>query len=197
MAWLQTLSGIAFDLAKPDPRQVDFENDIAPALSKLARFTGHTQGDVAYSVAQHCVLGAESLAVKTGSKRLGALFLLHDAHEAYIGDMPTPFLAQLDEDTGSTCSPFVKKLKARLDWAILMRAGIQAADETEVAAVKYHDIAMMNAERFALKKPAPESWGARYDSIPAAAIQTLDLQPWESGAAREEWLHAFTNFVVV
>lgn len=196
MAWLHTLSGKAFDLHRVDPRLVDFENDIAPALAKLSRFVGHTFGDDGYSVAQHCVLGAESLYAKTSSPRLAALFVLHDAHEAYIGDVATPTAVQLDEDTNYAFAPYLKRLKARLDYAIFSRAGVHMPDDAEVAAIKYHDVAMMNAERAVLKGSAPETWGAAYDAVPPAAVQTIELLPWDASTAREEWLGAFTRFVV-
>jgi len=196
MAWIQTLSGKAFDLTTPDARLVDFDNDVAPSLAKLARFLGHTEGDIGYSVAQHCVLGAETIYAKTGSTRLAALFLLHDAHEAYIGDIPTPTVVRLDEMTGGSFSPYLKQLKGSLDWAILRAAGVSPPDEIEYAAIKQHDVAMMNAERVVLKKPAPFSWGLGFDSVPGAAVQAIELQPWDAPCACEEWLHGFNRWIV-
>lgn len=52
---------------------------IAKALSHINRYTGHVGG---YSVAQHCVMCAGC-----APQEYTLSALLHDAHEAYIGDM--------------------------------------------------------------------------------------------------------------
>jgi len=80
--WMQTLQGNVFQAYNPQPDQIDLE-DIAHALSMLCRFNGHVEKF--YSVAQHSVLC--SYIVPEGFE-LEAL--MHDATEAYIGDMPSP-----------------------------------------------------------------------------------------------------------
>jgi 5'-deoxynucleotidase YfbR-like HD superfamily hydrolase len=71
------------------PLNEDFEPDIgeiALALSRIPRFTGHTHdGAHAYSVAQHSVMVSHT--VPYDFRRQG---LLHDATEAYLGDIATP-----------------------------------------------------------------------------------------------------------
>lgn len=57
--------------------------DIAHALAYTSRFGGHAVG--AYSVAQHCVRAAE---LADHGDRLWAL--MHDAPEAYMGDLVSP-----------------------------------------------------------------------------------------------------------
>ena len=77
-----TRSGRYFDFLNPDPDTIDIK-DIAWALSLTGRFSGHTKGF--YSVAQHSVLA---------SYQTPELFafeaLMHDAAEAYCGDMSSP-----------------------------------------------------------------------------------------------------------
>jgi 5'-deoxynucleotidase YfbR-like HD superfamily hydrolase len=80
--------GSIMDLAYPRVEEVDFV-DIARALSHIPRFNGITHG-VGYSVAQHCVMGAEALANEGADALTQALFLLHDAHEFYLGDTARP-----------------------------------------------------------------------------------------------------------
>lgn len=75
-------SGIDFDIEAPHPRMVCIE-DIAHALSRINRFTGHTSGRVGYSVAQHSLIGSFYI------DKFELEFLLHDATEAYIGDITT------------------------------------------------------------------------------------------------------------
>ena len=67
-----------------DPSRIVFDfADIAGALSKICRFNGHCKEF--YSVAQHCVL--VSYLCDPKYKLAG---LMHDASEAYLGDVVTP-----------------------------------------------------------------------------------------------------------
>jgi hypothetical protein len=66
----------------PSPEEIDID-DIARSLAQQCRFLGHT--DAPYSIAQHCVLVSELVPAQD------ALWgLLHDASEAYLGDLPAP-----------------------------------------------------------------------------------------------------------
>lgn len=79
---IQLASGKFFDFTSVTPADIEI-TDIASALSKLCRFTGHCKRF--YSVAQHSVL------VSTLVPREYALLgLLHDATEAYINDLSRP-----------------------------------------------------------------------------------------------------------
>ncbi len=82
MTWILTRSGRRFDLLAPKADQV-CTLDIAHALSQLCRFNGHTSRN--YSVAQHSLLVAS---IVPAEHQLAAL--LHDATEAYVGDMVRP-----------------------------------------------------------------------------------------------------------
>jgi hypothetical protein len=78
-----TASGRLVDLAHPDLDSICVE-DIAHALSHLCRYSGMVREF--YSVAQHCVLVSHHPAVQ--GYELEAL--LHDAAEAYTGDLTVP-----------------------------------------------------------------------------------------------------------
>lgn len=80
---IDTRSGISFDFLNATVDDILWI-DIAIALGKICRFGGHCIGF--YSVAQHSCLVADILPLEI--KLYG---LLHDAHEAYIGDMTKPF----------------------------------------------------------------------------------------------------------
>lgn len=80
--WITTYTGKQFDFADPQPDQIVIE-DIAVSLSRTVRFRGMTIEP--YSVAQHSVLVASLVPPED------ALWgLLHDAAEAYVGDLPKP-----------------------------------------------------------------------------------------------------------
>ena len=82
MSALTTYSGYHFDPLNPDPSLICIE-DIAHALSNICRYGGHA--DSFYSVAQHSLLMSE-----VTTPRLRRACLLHDAAEAYLGDMVRP-----------------------------------------------------------------------------------------------------------
>lgn len=87
LPWIQTRSGIAFTPTAPRVEDLDI-NDIAWSLAHQPRFKGHTRKP--YSVAEHC--WRMSFMVPPEADLWA---LMHDAGEAYIGDIPAPlkFLA--------------------------------------------------------------------------------------------------------
>ena len=97
--WMQTATGRKFWPLDPRPEDVHLE-DIAHALSMICRFGGHCR--TFYSVAEHSVrvslvaeASARAVPFCANDIRLIALTgLLHDAAEAYIGDMIRPLKSQ-------------------------------------------------------------------------------------------------------
>jgi hypothetical protein len=80
--WMQMNSGLRY--WPLDPRTGDFDiNDIAHGLAYTCRWGG--QSDKFYSVAEHSVLVSRYV---DAQHRFPAL--MHDAAEAYIGDIPRP-----------------------------------------------------------------------------------------------------------
>lgn len=85
-------SGKIVDLADLSPEDIDLE-DIVISLSRIPRWTGH--GRKIVTVAEHSLRVYEAVQYhKLGLSKAG---LLHDAAEAYIGDIPSPFKAQVPE----------------------------------------------------------------------------------------------------
>ena len=80
--WIVTHGGHKFHITDPWNSTITIE-DIAAALSKLCRFNGHTRKF--YSVAQHSVLVSRLTAARNSLHGL-----LHDAAEAYCGDVTRP-----------------------------------------------------------------------------------------------------------
>ena len=82
---MNTASGMVVDLKNPTTDMIDIK-DIANSLSKMCRFGGHT--NQFYSVAQHSIL--VSFLMREGEGKYGLEALLHDASEAYLGDVVKP-----------------------------------------------------------------------------------------------------------
>ncbi len=113
-AWQRMLSGRRLDLLEPSSLDVEID-DIAHGLARVARWNGQTDGEHAFSVAQHSVIVWQifrKLEAKcTPDEELIAL--LHDAPEYVVGDMISPFKAVLGGD--------YKLVEARLQEAIHIR----------------------------------------------------------------------------
>jgi hypothetical protein len=79
--WMQTGSNQELDFAAEEWIILPIEI-IARALSNICRYNGHSSRY--YSVAEHCVLISHLV-----PQELALAALLHDASEAYVGDMPS------------------------------------------------------------------------------------------------------------
>lgn len=130
MAFLETVSGRKIDVSNPDPNTIVIE-DIAWALSRMPRFSGHSIPYVPYSVAQHCIRVAEDLA--DSGPRIQLLGLLHDAAEAYINDLPSPVKHIPEIHT------VIKKLEDNLMLAVYKAVGIDPMTHDEELIVKSSD----------------------------------------------------------
>lgn len=81
-SWIQTYTGLRFFPWAPRPQDVVLE-DIAHALSQIPRYGGHLPQP--YSVAEHSMMVARHC-----PQDLRLVGLMHDATEAYVGDMVRP-----------------------------------------------------------------------------------------------------------
>ncbi len=124
-AWQRMLSGRRLDLLDPSPLDIEIE-DIAHGLARVARWNGQTQGEHAFSVAEHCLL-VESIVGDLApqlDRRFRLAALIHDAPEYVIGDLISPFKAALSLDYKA----FENKLLA----AIHLRFGLPAELPEEI-----------------------------------------------------------------
>ena len=87
--WVQTVSGRAFDLLDPKTEDVSV-GDVAHSLARTGRFSGHTQGEVVYTVGHHALLVADLLASWGAPPIVVFEGLHHDDAESAFGDTTSP-----------------------------------------------------------------------------------------------------------
>ncbi|SDV49782.1 hypothetical protein [Chitinasiproducens palmae] len=138
MSTILTAGGTPFNFFAPWAASIDLDT-IAHALSNLCRFTGHTRAF--YSVAQHSVLVSEIVPPEFAMQGL-----LHDAHEAYVGDMAQPLKAIL---------PGYRALEDTVAEAV--RAAFDLPLELD-AVVKHADLVALATERRDLMPPSSMHW---------------------------------------
>lgn len=123
----RTPSGRLLDLALPDPDVIDLE-DVAHCLARTCRFNGAV--DSYYSVASHSVYVARRLD-EFCVRRVVQAGLLHDAAEAYVGDM-TSGLKRL--------FPEYRALERQWGYAVAMRFGLPTPDGSSGVVIKEADL---------------------------------------------------------
>lgn len=84
---IETISHKTVDFNNLEESEIDL-HDIASGLSKLCRFAG--QIPCHYSVAEHSVILSELMLLSGYNKETCMYALLHDATEAYMGDVTAP-----------------------------------------------------------------------------------------------------------
>lgn len=145
MSWIRTASGRHFDLIEPKPHMVHLL-DIACNLAKQCRFNGATKGW--YSVARHSIIMSRHV-----PKELALQALMHDATEAYMGDVVKPFKNLL---------PGIDALEHTIWLAICERFNIEPELHPKV---KEMDVTMLASERY-MVMPRPKDEIALEDEWP-------------------------------
>lgn len=181
--WLQTGTSRAFDLLHPTAAMVDLDIVVAEGLARQPRWLGQPRS-APFSVAQHCVMGADALWRETGRDDIAAAFLLHDAHEAYIGDIATPVAQALAQLGGAQVPRAIAWLKQRIDRATHEAAGLPFPLDPEVAqAVKVMDLRMARTEfNHLLGEPARPLDAALAAARPIRLVGKLKAWPWPDAA---------------
>jgi uncharacterized protein len=151
MTWMLTVTGAQVDLRLMEKKSLSLL-DIAHALAKLDRFTGHCTRP--YSVAEHSLLVAEIMERELQIHDPAALLagLMHDAHEAYIGDLSTPLKQLLG-------APWALE-EARIQQAVLARFGLVSAYYRHERDIKRADLIALATERRDLMPPGGPAWPA-------------------------------------
>ncbi len=128
---INSYGGRRFDPTAPDPEDICPE-DIAHALSLLCRANGHLR--LFYSVAQHCLACRREAAARGWGPRLQLLCLLHDASEAYIGDLTRPLKRHL---------PYFAEVEERMQQTIYEALGVAPPEGAERSLVAEVDDDML------------------------------------------------------
>jgi hypothetical protein len=158
----------------PQPRDVCVR-DIAHHLSLICRFGGAVRTH--YSVAQHSLIVADIL-----PPRLKLRGLLHDATEAYIGDMVSPLKRFMPE---------YREVEGRIWAAIVARFGLPETTDTEKAEIKRADNIALVTERRDLLLNFPYTWSVT--ETPLAA----PIAPMTAREAEIKFLETFDELSVL
>ena len=164
--FMQTRRGVFYPF-DPRPDEVDIR-DIAASLAKQCRFNGHTT--VFYSVAQHSVMVSEIL-----PDHQALWGLLHDAAEAYVGDMIRPLKVSRQLEG-------FRDLEDDVMYAIVQK--FRLFPEYQPSAVKFADNVVCNTERRDLFIDPPD-WGPMPGPLPER------IEAWGPALAELRFLDRF------
>lgn len=199
MFWCQTFTGKKVDVFHPTPEMVDIE-DIAHALSMTCRFGGHCREF--YSVAEHSVLVEQigRCVLHCTVPRLGMLLLLHDAAEAYIGDIITPIKRGFEETLCNDTRPGgmipkspITELEDR--WLLVIGQAFGLGEDLLgkgiwSGIVKQADSRALASEVMTLFHPVQSSWW-EICAPPKNLSEVLFVKCWSPAEARRRFLGRF------
>ena len=169
--WMTTYTGRQFWPLDPRPEDVCIE-DIAHALSMICRFGGHCRKF--YSVAQHsCYVASLIPGPEKDGTSLAAL--MHDAAEAYVGDLIRPIKRSF--------TPY-HQVEAKVDAAIRQRFGLACIPEI----IKWADNAMLKNEHRDMIDDGM-TW-----EVDAGDYPRIDVIPIQPGDAESLFLWAFRRY---
>ncbi len=163
-------AGHYLDLADPSIHDIDLAT-IAAALSKLCRFGCHCPKF--YSVAEHCVHASRLAAKDQYGIEAQRAILLHDAAEAYIGDVVKPLKLML---------PDYAEVEERMERVVGKRFGV--GFESHAGVIKLYDQAMLKAEKQAMWPEDAEEW----TGFGGIADVDVTFEFWSPSDAEERFL---------
>ncbi len=189
--WMQLIDGTQFFLLKPkiESSQIDM---IARVLSRIPRFGGHSIES--YSVAQHCVIVHDIARRRMLDKNVTMPFrrdirlaaLLHDAHEAFVGDMTSPMKSAITELIGEKAFREIDSITEKIDVQIAKAFGF-ATSWFYSEEIKYADLAALATEKRDLMVPSDEPW------IDMPEPEKFLLRAWPAAEAEDRFLQTYHN----
>lgn len=156
MNWSHTSRGKKLFLEDPVDDDLDLE-EIARSLGFTCRYAGCVK--VFYSTAEHSVLIAMHLLDTTGNPLIAMGGLLHDAHEAYTGDITWPMQSVIfgSDGSGERAKERHDSVKNGLDEVIGRMCGIPHS-MMKHPMVKEADLRILLTERDALLDGDTGKW---------------------------------------
>lgn len=158
-AWFVTACGNRFWRDDPRPEDIHID-DIAHALAMLCRYSGQVRSF--FSVAQHSCLVSQVVHPKAALAGL-----LHDAAEAYLGDIISPvkkaltqFKAIEDRIMLAVCSSFGLDFNDEVLWAEVKRAD-NVLLSTEFRDLACSGIRMSEPTELPMDEPIRQCWSPR------------------------------------
>jgi hypothetical protein len=189
---MQGRHGQAIEMVHPFAAEVDFR-EIADTLAQINRYCGASPKPV--SVAQHTLIAFDA-----APDEIKPWVLLHDCHEARIGDITTPAQQALGEVAfthfGESGRAIIQQaifhLKFRHDVAIHASAGLNLPNTAQYNAISQADlIALVTERRDFLSKPR-FGWGPHIEALkPLRKVYRLRAAP----DVADELFARFTQFL--
>lgn len=171
-----TIFGIEIDLLNPTPEMIDVR-DIAFALGRQCRYNGMTSEHC--SVAEHSIMVAEEVKFLGGSEHAQFCGLMHDAHEAYIGDMIQPMKTM--PTLGRTFEALEK------DWTVMVGRKFQLNSDNRVWSLVHEaDMNIAATEMRDLTKFEEDVWRGVGNAREQKIDRTMDAR-----AARWAFIERF------
>jgi 5'-deoxynucleotidase YfbR-like HD superfamily hydrolase len=175
--FVTTVLGKKFHLDDPTQDEID-AYAIAWSLSMQCRFNGHS--DLFYSVAEHCLWVSYHV-----PRRLALEGLMHDAAEAYIGDIVRPMKDLLEmrapgvlRDIENTIEiAIARKFNLRWPWPPAVKDADNAAAVTEA-----HDL---------MHVATVPQWREVWPGLPP--VDGVSIVPMKKRAARNAWILRFNE----
>lgn len=172
-ASIQMHSGRFFNFLQPWKNEFSIQ-EIAHSLSNLCRFTGHCKKF--YSVAQHSVLVSWTVEPEFAYDAL-----MHDAHEAFIGDMASPLKALIPE---------YREIENRVQAAVRARFGVSDPLPDDV---KHADLVLLATEQRDLMAPPAHLWQGTAGIVPLD-IAIVPMPPAEACSMFIDRYHYLRRF---
>jgi len=146
-SYVEVYSGTMVNLTRPTADMIH-AGDIAHALSRIPRFNGHSH--IPYTVARHTILVVDILKSWDANPELLLMAWLHDAPEAYLGDIPTPLKRLFQPQFDILEARF---LIAIYDAILPKGEDMEFGHPDDYACLKHADRLALLIERMVLKYP--------------------------------------------